>query len=155
MSFTYDLLEPTKDVNQSLDQLTREFVTLYAESWSKEKQENYHKPFNPNMNALAQMWLAGTLRVFIAKDETGKAVGYTVGLVFRPLPYDASVFQIEDWYSQSKEAETGLFAYVAQAIKFIGCSELWVTDKIDREAPLLENWEPAVSFRIQRFVKKV
>ena len=147
----YDILLPDPDYNKALDQLNEALESLYVESWVADKQEAYGKPFNMNLASFVQMWVNSALKIFLARDN-GKVVGFMVGMVFRPLPYDASVFQVEDWYSKDPAVVKGLFDYAMQAVKFIGCDEIWVADRADRE-PLVTGWKEANRFMFHRYVR--
>lgn len=151
---TYDIFEPDSDYNKALDNLSEQVGSLYAESWAKDKQETYGKPFNMNIAAFAQMWFNHSLKLLVAKDGDS-VVGFLVGMVFRPLPYDAMVFQVEDWYSSVPEAEKGLFEYMEKAIRFIGCDEIWIADKADRDVPVgSDTWKEANRFLFRRYTRR-
>lgn len=150
---TYDILEPDADYNKALDSLSEQVGALYAESWAKDKQETYKKPFSMNIAAFAQMWFSHALKLLVAKED-GKAIGFLVGMVFRPLPYDATVFQVEDWYALKEEAERGLFDYMEKAVRFIGVDEIWVADKADREPKVKSSvWKEENKFLFRRYVR--
>lgn len=151
---TYDILEPSSDYNASLDGLSKYIGKIYAESWAHDKQETYKKPFDLNIAAFARMWFDHSLKIFLAM-EGEEVQGFLVGIVFRPLPYNATVFQVEDWYSESVAVVKGLFEYAQNAIRFIGCDELWVADRADRE-PLISGgiWKLANTFRLHRYVRE-
>lgn len=102
------------------------------------------------------MWYAKTLKIFIAYDERHEPVGYLIGMVFRPLPYEASVFKVEDWYTRGDtRLEEALFAHAAQAIRYIGCDELWVADDAgDRIPPVPVAWVEENKFTLRRYKKK-
>lgn len=151
---TYDILEPGVDVNASIENLSNSIGALYAESWIKDKEPEYHKPFNMNVAAFVQMWLGNSLKIFIA-TENNEIKGYLVGMVFRPIPYEASVFQVEDWYAKGDiEIEQGLFDFAVSALRFIGCDEILIADRIDRK-PLLRGsgWKESNTFLYHRFIK--
>lgn len=151
---TYDILEPSSDYNASLDGLSKYIGKIYAESWAHDKQDTYKKPFDLNIAAFARMWFNHSLKIFIAMDG-GEVQGFLVGMVFRPLPYEATVFQVEDWYSESESVVRGLFDYAQNAIRFIGCDELWVADRADREPPLNgKTWNLSNTFRFYRYVRE-
>lgn len=124
--FTYDMLEPVADLNASLTRLTEVFAPLHAESWSKEKSLAHPgKAYDMNVGVFANMWFSRALRIFIAYKD-GKADGYLVGMLFRPLTHQSQVFQVEDWYTRSPDTVAGLFDYAQQALRFIGIDELWL-----------------------------
>lgn len=149
----YDILMPESDYNKALDTLSATLGDIYAESWVKDKQETYGKTFNMNLATFAQLWFNSALKIFVA-TENGNTVGFMVGMVFRPLPYDASVFQIEDWYSSRQDVVKGLFDYAQNAIRFIGCDEVWIADRADRE-PMINSsaWKENNRFLFRRYVR--
>ncbi len=149
----YDILMPDSDYNKALETLSDVLSDIYTESWVKDKQATYGKPFNMNLATFAQLWFNSALKIFIASDN-GKTVGFMVGMVFRPLPYDASVFQIEDWYSADPTVVKGLFDYAVQAIRFIGCDEIWIADRADRE-PVINSaiWKEHNRFLFRRYTR--
>lgn len=154
MAYRYDILEPTTDRNKALDDFSAAMGTLYLESWNRDKEPLYHKPFSLNIAAFAQLWFTQTLKLFIAYDGD-KPVGFLVGMVFRPLPYEANVFQIEDWYGSGiDEVERGLFDFATSAIRFMGCDELWLADRADREPSPMKGWKVENTFRYYRFTKE-
>ena len=150
-----DLLEPVSDVNESLKELTEELGSLYAESWRVDKQDDYGKPFSLNAAVFAQLWLSKGLKIFVARDSDDNMVGLLLGMVFRPLPYEASVFQFEDWYAKPghEGAVKELFEFAANAVRFIGCDELWVADKADREPPIAGRWKETNTYKFHRYTK--
>lgn len=153
MTYYYDMLEPSENLDQSLEKLGNNLASLYHESWEADKRQNYNKPFNLNINAFAQMWFNGHLRIFMAYDEKKEPVGFLIGMAFRPLPYEANVFQIEDWFTRhDMTVEKGLFEYVEQAIRFIGCDEVWCADKSGRMPPF-QRWKEANTFQLRRYLK--
>ena len=79
---------------------------------------------------------------------------FLIGMVFRPLPYEASVFQIEDWYTRGDEAlKKQLFDFVVNAIRFIGCDEIWVADHEGKAPDLGMRWKEKNTFHLRRYVK--
>lgn len=140
----YDLLEPPADLNEALDTLTRVFAPLYTKSWAEEKAARKgNPPFDMNVNVLVSMWFSKALKIIMAYDDDGSPAGYLMGMVFRPLPYRATVFQVEDWYAQTLRAETitGLFDYLQNALRFIGADELWVSHGEGEWVPPLAAWK--------------
>lgn len=158
MPYFVDILEPDKDLNKAVDQLADTLGVLYRRSWDDDKRQAYNdKPFNLNIGAFAQMWNMGTIRIFVAYDQaTRKSVGFLIGMIFRPLPYDANVFQIEDWYALPDcrdEVEPMLFDHVAQAVRYIGCNEVWSSADNDGRAPAIAGWKTANCFNRYRYIK--
>lgn len=127
--FTYDLLEPSTDLNEALDTLTTAFAPLYTDSWVKEKAPlKGNPPFDMNVNTFVNMWFSKAMKIVMAYED-GTPVGYLMGMVFRPLPYRATVFQVEDWYASKDRTQVigELFHYTQNALRFIGVDELWVS----------------------------
>lgn len=153
----YDMLEPLADLNASLDLLTGVFAPIYTEHWVKDEAPlRGNPPFDMNVNAFAQMWFAKTLRIFIAYGDDKKVAGYLIGLVFRPLPYQASIFQVEDWYARENRQEVidGLFEYMNTALRFMGVDELWISHNERRTTPRIDNmWRRLGATIIDRYGK--
>lgn len=153
--YSYELLEPERDLNESLDNLTKVFAPLYTESWVKEKAKFHgNPPFDMNVGVFANMWFTKAMKVLIAYKDT-EPVGYLIGMVFRPLPYQASVFQVEDWYSKADVyvVAQGLFDYLLNALKFIGADELWVSGSNNDRIPELKGWKKTGETRTERYAR--
>lgn len=158
MSYYVDILEPDKDLNKAVDQLANTLGVLYRRSWDEDKRAAYNdKPFNLNIGAFTQMWTMGTIKIFVAyKRSDNKPIGFLVGMTFRPLPYDANVFQIEDWFVDKdcrEEAEPMLFSHAVQAVRYIGCNEIWSSANTEGRAPELPGWKVANCFNRYRYMK--
>lgn len=153
--YTYDLFEPTNDTDTSLNRLTSEFAPLHVKSWNETKAKRYSKPYDLNVGAFTAMWMNRTLRVFMAYED-GRPVGYLTGFVFRPMQYQASVFQVEDWYTgNNSEMEKGLFDYVLNAVRFMGCEEILITNDVDQpQQELGHGWKRVMRTMTSRFVKE-
>lgn len=152
-----DILEPSEDLNVAMDRLGKTIGVLYQEAWDKNKKHLYdNKPFDLHINAFANMWFNRNLKLFIMYDGEGKAVGFFAGLVYRPMPYEASVFQVQEWYAKNNPVmEQQLFDYVVQAIRILGCDELWMQIYPDRAAPTLgTGWEFSHAYPIHRYLRK-
>lgn len=153
----YDTLDPLPDLNASLDMLTATFAPLYTEHWVKDEAPLIGNPvFNMNVNVFAQMWFSKALRIFMAYDDAGKATGYLIGMAFRPLAYQASVFQVEDWYAKNDDAVVvdGLFEFMQTALKFMGVDELWISYSRHQRIPTLPApWHKRGTTTIDRYVK--
>lgn len=154
-TYHYDILEPDSDLTIAVDNLQHELGALYKESWDTDKRAAYgDKPFALNIEAFARMWFTKSLKIFMAYDERNDPIGFLVGIVFRPLPYEATVFQVEDWFTRgNKEVERGLFQHVTNAIRYIGCDEIWASDKANRDADFGTNWKNANSFTLNRYIR--
>lgn len=153
----YEMLEPAQDIDKSLARLTEFFIPLYAKSWAEEKApRKENQAFDVNAPTLANIWLSKAMKIFIAYDGEHPC-GYLMGMVFRPLPYQALVFQVEDWYveNHNRQTEDGLFKYALEAIKFIGVDELWVAHTQDEIYPLVGgDWELRDKYENDRYVRR-
>lgn len=151
----YKLLEPTTDLNKALDELTAHFGPIYTEAWVKEKAARHeNKAFDMNVGVFANLWFSKSLKIILA-EEHGKTTGYLIGMVFRPLTYGSSVFQIEDWYSRGDVGVThGLFQYAWEACKFIGVDEIWVSHNLGESYPPLPGWKKAGETSTDRFIRE-
>lgn len=158
MNIYCDIFEPSNDANESLERLAKEFSGLYGKAWDKDKRGHYEgRKFDPNIPAIARMWLDKSLKIFMAYDrDTNTPVGYLMGIVFRPLPYQANVFQIDDWFHDGNIAVgAALFDYAKQAMRFIGCDEIWITDFASRIPDLTDgSWGLGNEFVMMRYIKR-
>ena len=117
---TADILEPPAgDPGQALDDMGKAVAPLMAEAWKENGRFYGGRPFSLNAPALAQMWVSGDLKIFVAYDEEQKPCGYLAGLVFRPLQFDSRIFQITEWFGRTPEAERVLFQTALGAMKFL------------------------------------
>ena len=153
--YTYDLFEPSNNNDESLERLTREFAPLHMKSWEEVKKRHYNKSYDLNVSAFAALWLNKSLKIFMAYEET-KPVGYLIGFHFRPMQYQANVFQVEDWYaSGNKEVEEGLFEYMYEGLRFMGIDEVLVTVGSSETPPDLgPAWKMANTFKQIRYTRK-
>ena len=153
--YTYDLFEPSNNNDESLDRLTREFAPLHMKSWSETKQRHYGKQYDLNVAAFASMWLTKSLKIFMAYEE-GKPVGFLIGYHFRPMQYQATVFQVEDWYSGgNREVEEGLFEYMYEGLRFMGVDEVLITVGANEQPiDLGPGWKVASTFKHVRYTRK-
>lgn len=156
MGYYADILVPDNDLNASLDKLGRLVGPLYAEAWNKNKRKHYgDKPFDLNINAFAAMWFDGALKIFVLYDDSNNdPVGFLTGAVFRPMPYKATVFQIQEWYVKDNTGpEQQLIDYTMQSIRILGCDEVWVHDTDRRPDMSKCGWKQDGEFVGLRFIK--
>lgn len=155
MMYTFDILEPGPDQNAALDGLTRIFAPLYAESWMKEKAPaRGNPPYDMNVGAFASMWFANSMRIFVAYDEHREAQGYLLGMMFRPLTHNVSIFQIEDWYLRDASMTQALFDHVYSVLKYMGVDELQISWSGNERYPLPPaTWKPGGNTHVDRFTK--
>lgn len=156
MSIRYDMLEPLSDLNASLDLLTNVFAPLYTECWARDKAMSHNQPFDMNVNVFANMWFSKAMRIFMAYDDSGQGVGYLLAMSFRPLTYQASILQVEDWYSKNHDAQmvAGLFDFMQTAAKFMGVDQIWISHNEHEPFPVLHSiWHKRGCTVIDRYVK--
>lgn len=160
MRYFIDILEADKDLNKAVDQLGNAISVLYKQSWDENmKDQHSGKPFNLNIGVFVDMWVNGVLKLFMVydKEDNNKPVGFLIGMVFRPLPYDARVFQIEEWYvapEHREVAEQMLLDHVMNAVRYMTCDEVWTYGDKKGDAPnITGNWKRANCFHRYRFVK--
>lgn len=153
--YTYDLFEPSEDNERSLDRLSKEFAPLHMQAWEKAKRPNYNKPYDMNVGAFANMWLSHALKIFMAYEDGTKPVGFLTGFVYRPLPYNATVFQVEDWFTNNnKDVEDGLFDYLYEAMRMLGCTEMVMTlDNNAKARDIGPEWHLHNEFKTLRYVR--
>lgn len=151
MSYRIDFIEPSADLNQSLDRLGQTIGVLYQECWDATKRKTYGKNFNLNIGAFAQMWVAGGLKLFVAYDAENAPVGFLVAIIYRPMAYEGNVFQIEDVYAKEGHGDLiqQLLDNAMQAVRFIGCDEVRITGM----APSIDGWKIQGSDVVYRLVK--
>lgn len=152
--YTYDLFEPSANSDESLERLTREFAPLHMRSWEQSKKPHYDRAYDLNVGAFANMWLSKSLKIFMAY-EAAKPVGFLMGYLFRPMQYNATTFQVEDWFTgNNQEVEDGLFDYLHTAMRFMGCDELLImTDLNEPYRDIGPEWHPRNSFKMVRYVR--
>lgn len=153
--YTYDLFEPSTNNDESLERLTKEFAPLHMKAWHDSKMPHYGKQYDLNVAAFAAMWLNKSLRIFMAYENT-KPVGFLIGFHFRPMQYQATVFQVEDWYTgNNKEMEEGLFDFMYNGLRFMGCDELLITLPPNSEPMNFgPGWKVKNQFAMYRYVRK-
>lgn len=156
----YDLFLPSMNLDTSLDSLSSKIGAIYQEAWTAEHKALFNdKPFDLHVNLFADLWFGKQLRLFMAYDDTThEPIGFLIGILFRPMQYKAGILQIDDWYTRGdKEVERGLFKYVAEALRYIGCDEAWIVN--DKGIPPLveplgDSWKLTGQHTIQRFSAK-
>ena len=157
---TADSLEPPAgDPGQALDDMGRAVAPLMAEAWKRNGAFYGGRAFSLNAAALAQLWLSGDLKLFVAYETDGNGaqepVGYLTGLAFRPLQCEGRMFQITDWWGRTKEAERVLFKAALDAMKFLGVSEAVATLRAGESLPELPpRWRETGRQEQVRFVKE-
>lgn len=121
---TVDLLEPKpNDIEASIKMLQEKVFPLYARGWNT----CISKPeFNPPIQHFVNFWFSGSMKIFCASRD-GQPVGILVGTIYRPMQYDASVFGIMDCFIMNNSSEVlhALQEQVLQAVKILGCNEIW------------------------------
>ena len=103
---TADILEvPEGDKSAALEAMGRAVAPLMAKAWESDRKFFGDRPFSLNAQAMAQLWLSGDLKLFVAYDERQEPVGYLSGVVYRPLQYETRAFAIQSWWSPTDEAK--------------------------------------------------
>lgn len=158
-SYYVEFLEPDKDLNVALDRLAATVGALYRDCWNNTKRDTYSQPFNMNIQAFTSMWFSKALKIFVAYDAVTRVpVGFLAGMVFRPIPYEANVFQIEEYYAMGgleDKVEPLLIDHAAQAMKYLGTDEVWVSRDSKGIAPRLPaGWKLSNEFTLYRYVKE-
>lgn len=120
----YDILETSADPNASVEALTKTFSPLYTAAWTKEKAPQRGVVFDLNIGAFVNLWLAKILRIFVAYDDNNVLQGYLLGIMYRPMTYNAQAFQIIDWYMAEGQSSHGLFDYVYSVLPVMGVDEI-------------------------------
>ena len=153
--YTYDLFEPSNNNDESLERLTREFAPLHMKAWEEVKKRHYNKSYDLNVAGFAALWLNKSLKIFMAYEDA-KTVGYLMGFHFRPMQYQANVFQVEDWYTGgNSEVEEGLFEYMYEGLRFLGVDEVLMTVGSSETPPDLgPAWKMANTFKQIRYTRK-
>lgn len=156
--YSYDLFEPSADLNASLDMLTAKFAPIYTESWVKEKApKKGNPPFDMNVNSFANMWFSKAMKLVVAYNDMHEICGYLLGIVFTPMTYKATVFHVEDWYDKGiPEVRDGLFTYIQNAMRFLGVDEVWVSHSMNEIVPacMLNNWNLVGTTYVDCYKKK-
>lgn len=156
MMLTYESLMPVDDPQASLDLLTDKFAKIYTESWFAEKAAQHPgKQYNMNVNVFAHMWMQKALRIFLAYDN-GQPCGYLIGMMFRPLTHQTTVFQVEDWYAKDKREDIvyGLYDYMQTAADFLSVDELWIAHGANETYPALQSkWKDKGGTMIDCYVR--
>ena len=154
--FYVDILEPKQDPNESSVMLSKIIAPLYQRCWSEEQEPYYKKSFDLQVQLFLNLWFTGGSKIFIAYEKvTERPLGFLLGILFRPMQFNAHVFQVQEWYSGGRDdMEKELFAYAFNAIRFIGCDEFWVGRPKNKALPDFgPSWRLENSFSIDRFVK--
>ena len=80
-----DILEPSKDLNASMEALGSSIGVLYQKHWAEDLQSSYEKVFDLNIQAFANMWFDGILKLFVAKTFDGSK---PLGCGYPPQAHD-------------------------------------------------------------------
>jgi hypothetical protein len=153
---TADILEvPEGDKTAALEAMGRAVAPLMAKAWEDDRKFFGDKPFNLNAPAMAQLWLSGDLKIFVAYDERQEPVGYLSGVVYRPLQYEARVFAIQSWWAPTEDAKAVLFKTALDAMKFLGVPEAFAVLRDGESLPALPaRWKEAGRQAQVRLVKE-
>ena len=149
-----DLLDPTPaKPEQAIAVLKDTILPLYVQYWQEYAYSKYNKEFNPHIQLLLELWFGGGLRFFVARDD-GKAVGFAVCIIFRPLQYQATVMQVHDLYdSHNIEVAQALFDYINTTSRVLNCDELWYEEYRNTGATFGSRWIEQPHMDIRRFTR--
>lgn len=150
-----DLLEPTPTKpEQAINTLRDTLMPLYTKWWTEIAQSQYDKPLNMHISLFLELWFGGGLKCVVAK-ENGKAVGFAVCIMFRPLQYEASVLQIHDMYASGSNAVADkLWEYIEQLARMLNCNELWFDEHSRCRCVNSARWREQKPMMIRRFTKE-
>ena len=154
--FYVDILEPKQDPEESVKLASTVLAPLYQKCWQEEQEPHYGKPFDLHAQLFLDLWFTGGSKIFLARERGGenKPIGFLIGMLFRPIQYNAHVFQIQDWYGGGRaDVEQQLFDHVVNALRFIGCDEVWVGKSMKAAPSLGSGWQLKNTFSINRYVK--
>ena len=155
--FYVDILEPKQDLAASVKIASEVVAPLYQKHWQENQQPYYGKPFDLHAQLFLDLWFTGGSKIFLARqlDADKPPIGFLLGLTFRPVQYNAHVFQVQEWYSAGRDdVAAALFSHAIDALRFIGCDELWVSQSAAAMPELVDKaWRKACDFTITRYVK--
>lgn len=156
-NYYIDIVQPSTNLDEAFETIGKDVAGLYKELWGKWKSKYYEDaPFELNINGFANMWFSKNMKVFIVRDKESKdAIGFFAGVLARPMPYEAMVMQVQDYYVRGDaEMEKELLEYVVSAIRILGCDEVWIQTYPERKPNLGEHWDLAGEYPIARFIRK-
>lgn len=104
-----------------------DFGPLLDKYWKTYGEELYGKPINFEMSTFIHGWLSQAAFLLIAY-ENEKAVGFVIGMKFRPIFYQAHILQLERWYADRDDVVTGMFEYINNILDILGTDEVYVTE---------------------------
>ena len=153
---TADILEvPECDKTAALEAMGRAVAPLMAKAWDSDRKFFGDRPFSLNANALAQLWLSGDLKLFVAYNEAREPVGYLSGIVYRPLQYEARAFAIQSWWAETDEGSAVLFKTALDAMRFLGVTEAFaVLREGEVLPPMPDRWKSSGRQEQVRLVKE-
>lgn len=155
MDYRVDLFEPDGDLNNAMDRLTTVFAPLYTRAWMERKAQ-FHPglKFDMNVAVFTNMWYAKASKIFLAMDESGRACGYLVAIIFRPMTHNVAMLQIEDWYGEEPEIEDALFEHVYSVMRYMGVDEVQIAHQQgERYVEPPSGWRPAEDSIVTRYVR--
>lgn len=127
----------SRNANESMANLFMgQLMPLYQEYWQNKARGIYNEPFNVQMQALVNLWFNGSIKIFIATDND-IVVGFCIALVYRPIAYNNTVFQIQDFYVRpnNTEAREKLIGLLMDSTLILNCNEIQSSEPLD-----LPNW---------------
>lgn len=150
-----ELFEPDmKDLDSTVRRLSDSFGTLFMEMWEQRKKYYNDKPLELHIAAYMNLLCNGAIKLFILYDQSKTPVGFLSAIMFRPLPYNATVFQIQFVYARGGvEVEQKIINEVLDSVKILGCDEIWMDYYEDHPLHCGITWRPASDITVRRFHK--
>lgn len=129
------------------DVFINKLIPLYKEYWDLTQRNIYEEDFNPQLQALINMWLGGAIKIFTLSDND-TMVGFCICLIYRPITYNSTVLQLKDIYCKPSHAHMyqELVNYIEEACRFFGCTEIQSNQSIN-----LKDWEERTSLITKRY----
>ena len=149
-----DILEPKQNPEESIKLLAQVITPLYHKYWDAQQEKYDGRPFELQAQMFTTLWFTGASKIFVAyerKDNT--PIGFLLGMTFRPMLYNAHVFQVEDWYAGGDaDVARNLFDFALRALRFIGCDELRAEEPFPQDV-ISGDWKKTGTFQKVRYTK--
>lgn len=113
------------------------FTGIFLEGWaSSKKAEKFDNVFKPDAVAVYNLWRNNGIKI-ITISENGEYIGYAICFNYKTVFTDRKIFQIDDIYARTDEALKTLITYIIDASHLTGCDEIWHTDLVGQDLPVL------------------
>lgn len=132
-----------------LDTIQQKLLPLFNAYWDKQQELYDNRPFNPNMQVLLNLWVSGTVKIIVVKDEAGNYKGLLIGMPFRPIEYQGNTFQVLAAQFYDSDAEQSAMNFLKQALAILGCDTI-VSEKALNFSP----WQYRNSVTLYRYVRE-